>query len=98
MKMKTLIYLSVNILDSKDFACRWMICKKLTISSFSPALYRRDGPFDIQRAGIFPCNKVIFFLFFAQQVFFSKVNGNKFFIFLNNTLKSEKRKRKQHFE
>ena len=60
----------------------------------------RDGPFDIQGggAGIFPHDK-LFFLSFSKKLFFFKVNRNKFFIFLkNNTLKSEKCKRKQHIE
>ena len=39
-----------------------------------------------------------FFSLFAQQVFFSKVNCNKCFFSKNNTLKSEKCKRKQHIE
>ena len=41
-----------------------------------------------------------FFSLFAQQViFFSKVDCNKFFIFLKKiTIKSEKCKRKQHIE
>ena len=52
----------------------------------------RDGPFDIQGGGWdFSSRQVTFFSLFAKQVFFSKVNCNKFFIFSkNNTLKSEK--------
>ena len=43
----------------------------------------RDGPFDIQGEGgwDFSSRQVIFFSLFAQQVIFSKVNCNKFFIF-----------------
>ena len=60
----------------------------------------RDGPFDIQGGGWdFSSRQVIFSLFFAQQVIFSKVNCNKFFIFFkNNTLNSENCTQKQHIE
>ena len=44
----------------------------------------RDGPFDIQGGGgwDFSLRQVIFFSLFAQQVIMSKVNCNKFLIFL----------------
>ena len=43
----------------------------------------RDGPFDFQGEGwYFSSRQVIFSSLLAQQVIFSKVNCNKFFIFL----------------
>ena len=62
------------------------------------------GPFDIQGGGLgfFLATSYFFLSFCTTSYFFSKVNCNKFFIFLkknNNTLKSEKcPTRKQHTE
>ena len=61
-----------------------------------------DGPFDIQGGGglgfFLPTS--YFFSLFAKQVIFFKSKLNMFFLFFskNNTLKSEKCKRKQHIE
>ena len=60
----------------------------------------RDGPFDIQGGGWdFSSRQVIFFPLFAQQVIIFKSKLQQvFYFFLNNTLKPEKCKRKQHIE
>ena len=57
----------------------------------------RDGPFDIQGVVIFPCNKLFFFSFWTTSYLKKTATSFKIF-FLNNTLKSEKYKRKQQTE
>ena len=72
------------------FMHQFLILKSLNI---------RDGPFDIQGGWDFSSRQVIFFSLSAQQVIFFKSKPQQVIFFLkNNTIKSEKCKRKQHIE
>ena len=78
----------------------FLLCGKAEILDLRVCIVVRDGPFDIQGSiWYFSSRQVVFFSLFANQVMFfkSKVQQVSFFS-KNNTLKSEKCKRKQHTE
>ena len=79
----------------------FLLCGKAEILDLRVCIVVRDGPFDIQgsRGWDISSRQVVLFLFLQNKLFFFKSKVQQVSIFSkNNTLKSEKCKRKQHIE